>query len=352
MSNFLLAFLAATITTFLVPVLTTPAYKLGLVDRPGGRKDHTVETPLVGGIAIAIAFFTAWGLAGAPYGWPLLLATVGMLMLGALDDFHFLSTRLRLFVQVAVAVFSVMVGGLVLPHIGSVTAGGVFQFGWLAVPFTVLCLVGLINALNMSDGLDGLAGGMVAVMLAWLLVVGSIAGLVHALAPPAILLGAVGGFLLWNFPLLGHRPAYVFLGDAGSMALALAVGWFAIDLAFGHGEHVPPMVFAWILALPVIETATLMVRRLLRLRSPLQADREHLHHYLLWCGISRRVTTGLMVLMTLILGGFGVVAWLQGVPERVLFWAFIGLTLAHLLLMEFVFPRIGEWLASRRAILR
>lgn len=348
MSSFLYALLAGVLTVALVPLLSAPARRLGLVDYPGGRKDHVGDIPLVGGLAIMLAFLAVWGLAGSPLGWPLPVAIVGMLALGALDDFHFLSTGLRLFVQLGLAVFAVVVGGVVLPNIGGVTGAVALGLGWAAIPFTVLCLVGLINAINMSDGLDGLAGGMVAVMLGWLLVVGNLAGIAHALVAPAILLGAVVGFLFWNFPRLGARPAHVFLGDAGSMALALALGWFAVDLAFGHGEHVPPMVFAWILALPVIETAALMIRRMLRGHNPLESDREHLHHYLLWFGLSRRATTLLLALMTLLLGAIGVLAWLWGTPDEVMFWGFVGLGFAHLVVMEFIFPKLGTWLENRR----
>lgn len=349
MLDVLLVLVTGTVTAVLVPLLSRPARRLGLVDRPGGRKDHVGDVPLVGGMAIALGFFAVWGIAGAPQGWPFLAAILAMLALGAMDDLHFLSTGLRLFVQITVALFCVLVGGIVLPHIGNVLGTGAFELGWAAAPFTVLCLVGLMNAVNMSDGLDGLAGGMVAAMLILLLVTGAIAGHVQALLTPALLLGAVAGFLVWNFPRLGARPGYVFLGDAGSMALAVAVGWLAIELAFGHGERVPPMVFAWILALPVIETVVLMIRRLMRLQSPLRADREHLHHYLLWFGLSRRATTLLLVLTTLLLGGAGVLAWLEGIPEQVMFWAFVGLGVVHLLVVEFLFPRLGDWLQRRRA---
>ncbi len=339
-STFLYASLAGLLAALLVPALAGPARRLGLVDLPGGRKDHVGEIPLVGGLAIVVAFAIAWALAGMPLGWPLLAAMTGMLVLGALDDFHFLSTGLRLLVQLAVAAFAVMVGGVLLPHVGGVTGAVSLGLGWAAVPFTILCLVGLVNAINMSDGLDGLAGGMLMVMLGWLLVVGAVAGLPEALLAPAILLGAVVGFLVWNFPWLGARPARVFMGDAGSMALALALGWFAVDLAFAHGEHVPPMVFAWVLALPVIETASLMIRRLWRGCNPLQSDREHLHHYLLWFGLSRRAATCWLLLVTFLLGGVGVTGWLLGVPGVVLFWAFVALGCVHLLMMEFGLPRL------------
>ncbi|WP_019570520.1 MraY family glycosyltransferase [Thioalkalivibrio sp. ALE11] len=311
------------------------------MDRPGGRKDHVGEIPLVGGLGVLLAFAVIWVLAGAPQGWPMLAAMAGMVLLGSLDDFHVLSSGVRLLVQLVVAAFAVMVGGVVLPHIGGVTGAVALGLGWAAIPFTILCLVGLVNAINMSDGLDGLAGGMLVAMLGWLLVVGHLAGLEHALLAPAILLGAVVGFLIWNFPRLGGRQAYVFMGDGGSMALALVLGWFAVDLAFGHGEHVPPMVFAWILALPVIETATLMIRRLLRGRNPLESDREHLHHYLLWFGLSRRGATLFLFAFTLLLGGVGVAAWQLGVPDTVMFWSFVALGFAHLFIMESIFPRLG-----------
>jgi UDP-GlcNAc:undecaprenyl-phosphate/decaprenyl-phosphate GlcNAc-1-phosphate transferase len=215
--------------------------------------------------------------------------------------------------------------------------------GWLEIPFTVLCLVGLINAINMADGVDGLAAGMVAAMLGGLIVLAGMLGLWQWTLPVVALLAAIIGFLVWNFPGFGARPAQVFLGDAGSMMLGLALGWFAIELAVVQRVHVPPIVFAWILAVPVFETVVVMIRRVLHGFSPLHPDREHLHHHLIRIGVSKRLVTILIVAMSLLGATIGIVGWVLGVPQWLLFALFMATGFGHLAAMEL-------WLSRRPGI--
>jgi UDP-GlcNAc:undecaprenyl-phosphate/decaprenyl-phosphate GlcNAc-1-phosphate transferase len=332
---------AAFLVVVIVPLLAFPARALGLVDHPGGRKDHVGEVPLTGGIAITLAFTLAWlSSVGLEDALPLLAAMWAIVLVGVIDDSGHLSPVFRLTTQVVVAGFAVIVGGVEISHLGDFPRVGRVELELIAVPFTILCLVGLINAVNMADGVDGLASGMVAIMLAWLVVLAAITGAPQGLVAPAILLGAVLGFLLWNFPLFGGRPAFAFLGDAGSMALGLSLGWVAIKLAIAQNVGVPPMSFAWILAVPVIETVVVMLRRIMRGHNPLHPDREHLHHHLLRLGVSRRIVTLVILSAVGFSGAFGILGWRAEIPDWFLFGAFAMAGLIHLLFMELVLSRI------------
>jgi UDP-GlcNAc:undecaprenyl-phosphate GlcNAc-1-phosphate transferase len=204
-----------------------------------------------------------------------------------------------------------------------------FELGWLAIPFTLLCVVGLINAVNMLDGLDGLAGSVVLVMLFWLSVVGLEAAEFQALALPVLLASAVAGFLVLNFPVPWRRCATVFMGDSGSTMLGFALAWFAIDLAFQQGVGVPPVTIAWIMALPVFDTISLMLRRGLKGQNPMTADREHLHHIFLRAGFSPRTTVYIAMGIAFGLGGIGVLGWRLGVPEWLLWLPLLAVFAVH-----------------------
>jgi UDP-GlcNAc:undecaprenyl-phosphate GlcNAc-1-phosphate transferase len=351
LTAFLSMIVTALIVVIVIPLLRYPAHLAGLVDRPGGRKDHGGEVPLTGGAAILGAFVIVavwfWGAQGVnPH---LVVALGSLLLMGTLDDRFHLAAPIRLGLQVLVAIFVVGIGGITISHLGTFPGTGKIELGWLEIPFTVLCLVGLINAINMADGVDGLAGGMVAVMLSGLIVLAGMLGLWHWTLPVVGLLAAIIGFLVWNFPGFGARPAQVFLGDAGSMMLGLALGWFAIELAQVQRVHVPPIVFAWILAVPVFETVVVMIRRVLHGFSPLHPDREHLHHHLIRIGVSKRLVTTLIVAMSLVGVAIGILGWVLSVPQWLLFALFMAAGFGHLAAMEFWLSRRPDADAALRA---
>jgi len=333
---------ACALALLLLLLLGRLAERLGLVDRPGGRRDHAGTVPLTGGVAIVgaaalvLALVPPASLAFAP----LLAGMTALLLLGLADDVLELPAGVQLPVQLLLVGACVVGGGVLVPALGDLFGGGAIALGAWAVPFTVLALVALLNAINMIDGLDGLAGGVAVVMLGWFLVIAALVGAPGVFLVAAVLAGALLGFLCLNFPGFGLRPAQVFLGDAGSMAVGLALGWLAADLAFVRGADVPPMVLAWVLAVPVLDMGVVILRRLARRRSPLAADREHVHHYLLWLGCSRRAATWLLIAATAVTGALGVGAWLLGVPEWLLFVGFVLLGVGHLVLMEVVLPRL------------
>ena len=328
------AWLAFAMTMLLILMLQAPARRFGLVDRPGGRKKHRKPTPLVGGLAIVPVFlFAAWFCQETEMtGW-LVGGLALLLVVGVVDDRRDLRGRVKLLLQLAAALLVVVGGGLSVISLGDFGVLGSGMLGWLAVPFTLVALVGLINAVNMLDGVDGLAGGTVVAMLLWLVVVGVVNGEGAGSVLALVLASAVAGFLVFN----AHSPwisnAQVFLGDAGSMALGLALGMVALQVSVAGAEvPVSPMAIAWILGLPVIDTVSLMIRRILKGQDPLMADREHLHHLLMRVGHSAGAVSWILVAIVFTTGGMGVMLSLAGVPDG---WLLLGLV--ALVGLHFVF---------------
>jgi UDP-GlcNAc:undecaprenyl-phosphate GlcNAc-1-phosphate transferase len=190
------------------------------------------------------------------------------------------------------------------------------------VPLTVFAVVGVVNSINMMDGLDGLGGSIALVAFAWYAAVAALSGLVTQFMVAVIFCGAIAGFLVFNLRFPWQKQARVFLGDAGSLMIGFALGWFAIDLTQGAGRTMPPIAALWILVLPLADCVSLMTRRLSARRSPFVADSHHIHHYLLARGYTHGQTLGILAGLSVLFGSVGFFGWRLGVPEPLLFWPF------------------------------
>ncbi len=315
------ALLACLFTALLVVWLRRPAERFGLVDHPGGRKRHVDIVPLTGGLAITLGFLAAFH-ALAQY--RVLFVSMALLAaIGLLDDLGEISARSKLGAQVLAAVLMTSWGNHFLTGLGDLFGRGPIDLANWAIPLTVFATVAVINGINMLDGMDGLAGGLVAVMLGYFALFALWLGDVHALKIVAVMIGAVLGFLLFNAPhrLRGRRRA--FMGDTGSLVLGFFIVWFSIELSQRPGAAVPPVVMLWATAPVLFDVFTVTVRRLLQRRDPLAADRAHVHHVLQRSGLSV-VTTWLVLLgCSALLGAIGAIGWRAGVPESALFAGFI-----------------------------
>lgn len=327
---------ALLLAAYLIYRFRVPAARLGLVDLPGGRKRHEGEIPLVGGVGIFVAFaFTALLIDGSLQPYRPLFAGMGLLLItGVLDDLEDLGATEKILLQICVALLLIFWGDLRIFGLGDLPLIGPVELGMVAVPFTLLCVVGLINAINMLDGSDGLAGGVVAVILFWFAVVGVVAADHQAMMLPALMAFAVLGFLAFNMPTFGGRRARVFLGDSGSTMLGFAAGWFAIELAFNQGTGVPPVTIAWILTLPIFDTIVLMLRRLSKGQNPMTPDREHLHHIFERAGFGPAATAYICIGLAFLFGGIGVGSWWLNVPQEWMWPPLLMLFVLHALFVQ------------------
>jgi UDP-GlcNAc:undecaprenyl-phosphate/decaprenyl-phosphate GlcNAc-1-phosphate transferase len=331
------------ITAFLfacagIYLLRPLALQWEIVDSPGGRKCHEGDIPLVGGLAIFLAVVPPLLWLPLP-DWPVagfVAASAVLLVVGLLDDAReHDSPRFRFLVQCVAALIMIYGGGVVLRDLGRIGDGvNLLQLGWLAVPFTVFAAVGFVNALNMIDGVDGLAGSVALTAAAGMAFFALRAGDLQSAMVLLLLAAAILGFLLFNWRFTHDSKAKVFLGDAGTMFVGGALCWFSIQLSQGEARAMTPVTALWLFAVPLIDTVSMMVRRVLKGRSPFAADREHFHHLLLLAGLHERETVLLILLISVGCAAVGILGDHYGVSEASLFYLFLGFGLFHLFLLR------------------
>ena len=310
-----LTFAAALVTGLVVtPLVRGFAQHRGLLDQPGERKVHAVAIPRLGGVAMAIAIAAAIGGAtladpdlGATLGLrpnraPAILAGVGLLfVVGIVDDVRGMRALVKLVFQVAAALLAwglgLSVEQLFLPW-------GIVDLGPLALPLTVAWIVGVINAVNLIDGLDGLAAGVVLTVLGAFGLLAAADGVDPTLFIVAATIGAAVGFLAYNL-----HPATILMGDTGSMVLGFVVAAVAISLTQDGVQPQAPWVPIIALGVPIIDTIWAVVRRTARGEPFFVADRGHIHHQLLRLGLSQRDA---MLSLTALSAGLAMIAVLLG----------------------------------------
>lgn len=310
-----LTFAAALVTGLIVtPVVRGYAHHLGLLDQPGGRKVHETPIPRLGGVAMAIAIGVAIGgatlvtgdlgstLGLRPNRAPAILVGVGLLLVvGIVDDVRGMRALVKLAFQVAAALLAWWLGlsidRLYFPW-------GIMELGPLALPITVAWIVAVINAVNLIDGLDGLAAGVVLTVLGAFGLLAAADGVDPTLFIVAATIGAAVGFLAYNL-----HPATIIMGDTGSMVLGFVVAAVAISTTQDGVYPQAPWVPIIALGVPIIDTAWAVVRRTARGDPFFVADRGHIHHQLLRLGLGQRDA---MLLLTAVSGGLAMIAVLLG----------------------------------------
>ncbi len=278
--NYVLPFILAMVVTMAcLPMLVKMSARWLLVDQPGARKVHAVPIPRVGGVAMTIGVIVAAWLAidlQAQDRWFLAAAAV-LVIFGVLDDRLDLDYRIKLLGQLLAVGIVVVAGGV---QIHTITLDDrVLVPGWISLPLTVLFLVGVTNAINLADGLDGLAGGTTFLCLCAVALLSSVNDQGVGTALALAFAGAVLGFLRFN-----TYPASVFMGDAGSQLLGFTIGVLSVRATQGADSEISAAIPVLLLALPILDTLSVMVQRLSEGRSPFSADKNHIHHKLLALG--------------------------------------------------------------------
>jgi len=340
------------LTAGLIPALRSPAQRLGLVDQPCHRKRHEGQVPLTGGLAMFLAFIVALSIQWVwlPSLASLLLGMLIMLAVGVADDLFDIRPLYKLLSQILVATVFVLLSGLEVIHMGQIfgTWIGPIGMGPFSEVFTVACVVFLINAINMSDGMDGLAGGICFFLLMMLGTVGLMDGAEPMLVSACFALGlTVAGFLLFNIRTPWRRRAGAFMGDAGSMMLGFAIAWLAIALANTEGSSVYPITTAWLLLVPAMDTLAVFFRRARQGRSPMSADRSHLHHILHRSGYSETATVRIVHALVLLAGAIGILGWWFQASEGLMF-ALAALVIVGYMLFLARASRFIRWRQYRR----
>lgn len=315
------------------------AVRVGLLDHPRGHKVHDSPTPVIGGpvvfVGVAAAMFASVDLSSTAN--RVMLGVLPLMLLGLIDDLWRLRPASRLIIQIAVVTQLMTGSGLVFGNLGAILGNEALQLpGWTAYAFTLFALVGLVNAINLIDGMDGLASGLAAVALTFLLLLClwlgvSGKGLIWGLAT----LGGLAAFMIFNLRHPWNSRASVFLGDSGSLLVGMLLGVTLVRLtqpgAAGQPMlTIPPVLGLWVLVIPVFDTCSVMIRRLVAGKNPMHPDRQHLHHLLMQAGLSHGQTVALLLALAALMSALAVAAWLAGVSEQILFIAYLTFAAAYL----------------------
>ncbi|WP_067728605.1 glycosyltransferase family 4 protein [Oceanobacillus damuensis] len=306
MSNFIdlsIAFLVALIASLLLtyPVKTF-AIKIGAVDKPNHRKIHTKITPRIGGIAIFLGALLG-GLylnPSHPQLIPILIGAIIIVVTGLLDDLYNLKPIVKLTGQLAAA--TILVGsGIIIEKI-TLPLLGAIELGFFSVFITVIWVVGITNAINLIDGLDGLATGVSTIALISIFIIAMIDAESLVAYLSIVLIGANLGFLYHNF-----YPAKIYMGDAGSNFLGFMVAVISILGLFKNHTLFSFIIPIIVLAVPIFDTLSAMVRRAYNNEGIMTADKKHLHYQLIEHGYSHRKTVLVIYLFSALFGGLAVV---------------------------------------------
>ena len=314
---------AALVVALVVALVTTPvvknlAAKVGAVDVPkDNRRMHDHPIPRMGGLAIFLGFILSviiflpltQQLSG------MLLGAVIIVVLGIFDDIYSLKAWFKFGVQIVAALVAVLSGNVIesLSNPNIFSGDPYWQLGWLSIPVTVIWIAAITNAVNLIDGLDGLACGVSTISSMTLLVIALVVSEGEVAILMAALAGACIGFLPYNM-----NPAKIFMGDTGSTFLGFVLAVVSIQGLFKFYTIISFAVPFLMLGLPIFDTCFAFIRRIAHGQSPMHADRSHVHHRLIDMGFSQKQAVAVLYVISAILGLSAVVLTTSGALKAML----------------------------------
>ena len=268
------------LTIVLIPILTGLARKVKAIDIPDERKIHQHPMPRAGGAAMALGALIPillW-VPQSPFSRAILIGAGIVTVFGITDDIRNLGYKAKFAGQLVAALVVVFYGGVEIRDLGMLVRDYALLPHWVAIPLTVLVIVGVTNAINLSDGLDGLAGGISLLTFACIGYLAYLNGQILVTLLSIASVGAVFGFLRYN-----TYPASVFMGDAGSQLIGFLAVTLSLKLTQGN-TPLSPLLPLILLGFPILDTMTVMLERLAEKKSPFAPDKNHLHHKLIRLG--------------------------------------------------------------------
>lgn len=299
--NFLFhSYLALLLTTLTIPLAGKLGKKCGIIDKPNARKVHCKVIPRTGGIAIVLATLLSLAFSqGAP---PFIIAFMAsalvLTVFGIWDDKSDISYRIKFFGQILASLAFLLISGIQIESLGELIPGYSLELGVFSLPISVIFLLATTNIINLSDGLDGLAGGLSLLIF---LAIGLLAlpeDYQSLLFLVFCVSGALIGFLIYNV-----HPASIFMGDTGSQFLGFTIGVCLIRLT--QNSIYSPVLPIFLLGTPVIDTLVVMFQRVMAGASPFKADKNHLHHKFLKYGLNHNKSVILLYILHFCIIAFG-----------------------------------------------
>ena len=342
MATILLALVVALVVSFLsTPIVKSFACKLGAIDVPkDARRMHKVPIPRMGGLAIFFGFIISM-LLFCPLDNQIkgiLLGAVIIVVMGIIDDITPLRASLKFVIQILAALIPIYYGVQItcISNPNLLSDQPYWNFGWLSIPITVIWIVGLTNAVNLIDGLDGLAIGVSSIGALTMLVIAILVAEPQVAIIMAALVGACIGFMPYNM-----NPAKIFMGDTGSTFLGYILACITIQGLFKFYAVISFVVPFLILGLPIFDTVFAIIRRLSHGQNPMTPDRSHVHHRLIDMGLNQKQAVAVLYVISAILGLSAVVLATSGELKAIL--CLMALIIVALVAVRVVFlPHLSE----------
>ncbi len=337
MRTYLVVYSAATLISILItPLIIRLAQYKGIMDRPNVRKIHVSAIPRIGGVAIFFSMFAAilpvlalnnriseafWDI--QPQFLALFAASGIVFLVGLIDDVYDLGAWVKLGAQIVAAIVVCAWGNRMDEF--EITKNFTLELGWVSWPLTILWIVGITNAVNLIDGLDGLAAGLSVITCGVITVFAIRLELVVLAVIMLALLGSLTGFLVFNF-----NPAKIFMGDCGSMFLGFILASSSVMCVAKTATLVGLALAVLALGIPIFDTLFSMLRRAMERRSLFAPDQNHIHHRLLQMGFGQRRSVMVIYLMAIVISGLGLYMTEMKGPTPVIVFIFATALLVHL----------------------
>ena len=304
--------------------------RLGFVDSPSERKHHDGDIPLIGGLSIFISLSLLF------YLFPTLISDSRtyficssiLVLVGFVDDKFDISVTLRMLILVGLSVWLFYAAGLGISHLGNLLGTGNLALNGFSSIFTIAAIIGAITAFNMVDGLDGLLGGLASVTLSGMALLFWQEDKHDLMLFCFVFIVAMAPYLLVNLALLPSHNRKVFMGDSGSLFIGFSIIWLLIEGSQQVNTEtnrtmIHPVTALWLIAIPLMDMAATMIRRIMKKKSPFRADREHIHHIFQRIGFSPSQTLVIICSAAFCFMMIGIIGEWNGVSEAKMFVGFL-----------------------------
>jgi len=322
---FLSIFITFLFTIIAIAISRKIAISFNLLDFPGQRKMHQGTVPLIGGLSMFVGIF--FGLIMLPVSFALvgyfILAIFILVLIGSVDDYRNITVQTRFIFQSLAALIMVFFAGVSVKSIGNLNGTGEILLNNWSMIFSLVAVVGSINAVNMMDGIHGLAGGQSLISFAAILFLTFINNSYLGYTFALIFCFALIPFMIENLCIFRSEDKRIFMGDAGSMMLGLSIVWLLVANSQGPSRSFAPVTALWIFSVPLMDFFFTILRRVAKKQSPLKPDRGHLHHVLIQKGFSELKTLLIILFLTLIIAMVGILGELLMISEWKMFYGFI-----------------------------
>ena len=328
---FIFVFIA---TIIFILALRPVSYRFGLVDHPTLRKNHKGNIPLIGGVAmffgITLGIFSSNLMNVAENLVFFLIGSFTLILTGLVDDIRDVSSNKRFIFQILVALIAVIFGEVLIENFGNLVSEEMLHLGIFSLIVSVFAIVGVINSMNFSDGIDGMSASLSLVTFISIAFFAYGFNENYAFKFSLLFIFAIIAFLIFNLGLFIGSRFKVFMGDAGSTFIGFAIAWSLISFSQGENLIFSPVVALWIFAIPLIDTIFVMIRRISHGESPFTPDRSHLHHFFILYGFSDRQTLGIILVMSITMASIGISMEINDLPERYMFIIFVLISFIYL----------------------